>query len=56
MLIISRRPGEELYIGEDITVRILKIDGHKVQIAIDAPPDVKIRRDNCKKDEHGERI
>ncbi len=43
MLIISRKPGESVLIGQDIVVTVLEIDG-KVRIGIDAPPDVTILR------------
>lgn len=44
MLVLSRKVGEKLVIGEDIVVTISKISGNRVTIAIDAPKDVAIRR------------
>jgi carbon storage regulator len=44
MLVLSRRPGEKIAIGENIQVVILKIKGETIQIAIQAPGDVRIRR------------
>ncbi len=44
MLILSRRPGEVLRIGDDVAVTIKEIIGGKVKIAISAPRDVKIWR------------
>jgi carbon storage regulator len=43
MLIMTRRPGEALAIGEDVVVRIMAIEGGRVQLGIDAPKDVKVR-------------
>lgn len=44
MLILQRRAGESLVIGEDITVSVLSVDGTRVRLAITAPEDVSILR------------
>ncbi len=44
MLILQRKPGEALRIGDNITVSVVSIDGGRVRIAIDAPSDVPILR------------
>ncbi|HHV75688.1 MAG TPA: carbon storage regulator CsrA [Thermoanaerobacterium sp.] len=44
MLILSRKIGQSLSIGKDITVRILQIEGDRVQLSISAPKDMKILR------------
>lgn len=44
MLVISRKLGEKLYLGEDIVVTILEVNGHRVRVGIDAPGDVAILR------------
>ena len=44
MLILQRKPGEALRIGDSITVSIVSIDGGRVRIAIDAPSDIPILR------------
>lgn len=44
MLILQRRAGESLVIGEDITVSVLSVDGTRVRLAIAAPEDVSILR------------
>ncbi len=44
MLVLSRKDGESVRIGEDILVKVSKIRGGRVQIAIDAPDDIRIRR------------
>lgn len=44
MLILQRRAGESLVIGEDITVSVLSVDGSRVRLAITAPEDVPILR------------
>lgn len=47
MLVISRRKGESLWIGEDIKVMVVR-DGNNVRIGIDAPTGVPILRDEVK--------
>lgn len=44
MLILQRKAGESLVIGEDITVRVISVDGVRVRLAISAPEDVSILR------------
>lgn len=44
MLILQRKAGESLVIGEDITVRVVSVDGVRVRLAISAPQDVPILR------------
>ncbi len=44
MLVLSRKPGERLVIGDDIVLVINKIAGNRVTIAIEAPRDVRVVR------------
>ena len=44
MLVLTRKPGEEIVIGNQITVKVLDIRGDKVRLGIDAPRDVKVHR------------
>jgi carbon storage regulator len=44
MLVLSRRLGEEIIIGENIRLTILAIRGNHVRLGFAAPPDVPIRR------------
>ena len=44
MLVLTRKVGEEIVIGEGITVSIVAIHGNRVRIGIDAPLGVTIRR------------
>jgi len=44
MLILTRRPGESIQVGENIEISILEIRGNQVRIGISAPPDVLVLR------------
>lgn len=45
MLILTRRIGESLKIGPDITVTILGVQGNQIRIGIEAPKDVTVLRE-----------
>ena len=44
MLILQRKTGESLQIGEDITVTVVSVDNNRVRLAISAPNSVSILR------------
>jgi carbon storage regulator len=45
MLILTRRVGEALMIGENISISVLGVKGNQVRIGIDAPKDVAVHRE-----------
>ncbi len=45
MLILTRRVGETLMIGDDIKVTVLSLSGNQVRIGIEAPKDVAVHRE-----------
>jgi carbon storage regulator CsrA len=45
MLILSRKIGETIIIGDDIKVRIMQVQGSQVRIGIDAPMSVSVHRE-----------
>jgi carbon storage regulator len=49
MLILTRKPGESLYIGDDVKVTIVEIKGNQIRIGIDAPADLRIYREEIYK-------
>lgn len=44
MLVLTRKPGETVMLGEDIQVKIVSVDGDQVKIGIEAPRALKIYR------------
>ena len=44
MLILQRKRGESLLIGEDISITVVSVDGERVRLAISAPPEVSVLR------------
>ena len=45
MLILTRRAGEKLVIGENVTVTVLSVKGNQIRIGIEAPRDVSVNRE-----------
>ena len=44
MLVLTRKAGEKIVIGDDITITILDVRGDGIRIGIDAPRGIKIQR------------
>ncbi|SHJ49618.1 carbon storage regulator, CsrA [Hathewaya proteolytica DSM 3090] len=44
MLVISRKKGESLLLGDDIEITVVKLDDGSVKLAIDAPKEITILR------------
>ncbi|MEB0306362.1 carbon storage regulator CsrA [Cryobacterium sp. 10I1] len=45
MLVLTRKPGEKILIGDDIVITVLDVRGDSIRIGVDAPRGVKIQRD-----------
>lgn len=45
MLILTRKPGESLYIGDDIKITIVEMKGNQIRVGIDAPKEKRIYRE-----------
>lgn len=50
MLVLTRKPGESIVIGDDIVVTVVRVAGQKVRLGIDAPKEVRIDREEIRED------
>ena len=48
MLVLSRKVGEHIFIGDDVRITIVSTGSNKVRIGIEAPDDVKVDRDEVR--------
>jgi carbon storage regulator len=44
MLVLTRKPGQRIRIGDEIEVTLLEVSGDRVRLGFSAPPDVAIHR------------
>jgi len=44
MLVLSRRENESIVVGDRITVKVVKIRGNQVRLAIEAPKEIRVLR------------
>lgn len=52
MLSLTRKPGERIRIGEDVTVDVVRIDRGQVVVKVEAPSDKRISRESTPKERH----
>ena len=45
MLILSRRVGESVIIGEDISITVLRVKGNQVRLGVNAPKSIAVQRE-----------
>ena len=50
MLVLSRKQNERIRVGDQVVVTIVRVSGDKVRIGIEAPPDVRVLRDELDDD------
>ena len=44
MLVLSRKEGEQIVIGDGIVVTVVRINGDRIRLGVEAPPDVIVDR------------
>ncbi len=49
MLVLSRRKGERLFVGNDVVITLIAIGGNRARIGIEAPPEVHVLRDEVRR-------
>ncbi|MEM9352008.1 MAG: carbon storage regulator [Planctomycetota bacterium] len=49
MLVLSRKTGEKINVGDDIVVEVRRVSGNRVTLAVEAPRSVRILRGELKK-------
>jgi carbon storage regulator len=45
MLILTRKPGERIMIGQDIVIEVVEGSGHRIRLGISAPPEIPVYRE-----------
>lgn len=45
MLILTRRPGESIYLGDDIKITVLSVQGKQIKVGLDVPEDLPVYRE-----------
>jgi len=60
MLILTRRVGETLMVGDEVTVTVLGVKGNQVRIGVNAPKDIAVHReeiyDRIKREKEAESV
>lgn len=57
MLVLSRKPGERILIGDDVAVTIVRIGPNTVRLGIDAPREMNIVREElCQRDHAADQL
>jgi carbon storage regulator len=56
MLVLSRKQNERIRVGDSVVVTVVRVSGDKVRIGIEAPPDVRVLRDELEPELQGDVI
>jgi carbon storage regulator len=56
MLILTRRVGESLMIGDDVTITVLGVKGNQVRIGVNAPKSIAVHREEIYKKIQQEKV
>lgn len=55
MLVLTRKIGEQIVIGDDIKIKIVEVKGKQVRVGIEAPRSVEVNREEIYQQKHGEK-
>jgi carbon storage regulator len=44
MLVLTRKQGEQLKVGDDVTITVLEVSGHRIRLGIEAPKSTRVLR------------
>jgi len=47
MLVLTRKKGETIAIGDNIQIQVLSVKGGQVRLGVDAPKDIRVSREEC---------
>ena len=56
MLVLSRKESQRIRLGDSITLTIVRVSGDKVRLGIDAPPEIRVLRDELESFDEEERL
>jgi len=56
MLVLSRKESQRIRLGDSITLTIVRVSGDKVRLGIDAPPEIRVLRDELVSFDEEERL
>lgn len=48
MLVLTRKVGEGIKIGDDVIIRVIQVKGKQVRIGVEAPKETKVQRDELR--------
>jgi carbon storage regulator len=55
MLVLTRKIGEQIVIGDDIIIKIVEVKGKQVRVGIEAPRSVEVNREEIYQQKHPEK-
>jgi carbon storage regulator len=50
MLVLTRKIGERICIGDDVVITLVNVDGNRCRLGVDAPPKIVVRREELPAD------
>lgn len=50
MLVLARKPGQKLFIGNEVVVTVVRVGPASVRLGIECPREMNVRREECRAD------